>query len=416
MRDLLVAFIVFGSLPFILKRPFWGILMLAWLGYMNPHRLCYSFMLDMPAVQIVAITTLIGMLASQEVKRMVWSREIVVLLIFIAWMGVTTTQAVFFDLAMDQYVKVIKIQILTFMTLLMLTSRERVHLFIWVIVLSLGFYGVKGGIFTVLNGGAYRVQGPFGTFIGGNNELALALIMTIPLMRYLQLQEKNKLIRLGLAVGMTLTALAAVGSQSRGALVGMAAMGTIFWLKSRNRFATALLIIVAGVIVYQVMPEEWYQRMNTIETYDEDASALGRINMWWMAWNLANDRIFGGIRVLAGRDVRQLRAGPNQHTGRAQHLFSGAGRPRLGRPDLVPVVAGVDVAQVQRGDPSGAPASRCDLGARPRSHAASQHRGLCVGRRLPGAGLLRLRLPHHRTRGRRPCPADQSASGERRYL
>lgn len=294
MRDLLIAFIVFGSLPFILKRPFWGILMLAWLGYMNPHRLCYTFMLDMPVVQIVAITTLIGMLASQEVKRMVWSREIVVLLVFIAWMGVTTTQAVFFGLAMDQYVKVIKIQILTFMTLLMLTSRERVHLFVWVIVLSIGFYGIKGGIFTVLNGGVYRVQGPIGTFIGGNNELALALIMTIPLIRYLHLQEKKRLFRLGLATGMTLTVLAAVGSQSRGALVGMAAMGTMFWLKSRNKLATALLIVVAGVVVYQVMPEAWYQRMNTIETYDEDASAQGRINMWWMAWNLANDRIFGG--------------------------------------------------------------------------------------------------------------------------
>ncbi|HMN75647.1 MAG TPA: putative O-glycosylation ligase, exosortase A system-associated [Burkholderiaceae bacterium] len=294
MRDLLIAFIVFGSLPFILKRPFWGILMLAWLGYMNPHRLCYGFMLDMPVVQIVAITTLIAMLASHEVKRMVWSREIVVLLIFIAWMGVTTTQALFFDLAMDQYVKVIKIQILTFMTLLMLTSRERVHLFVWAIVLSIGFYGIKGGIFTVLNGGVYRVQGPVGTFIEGNNELALALIMTIPLIRYLQLQEKSKLVRLGLAIGMTLTALAAVGSQSRGALVGMAAMGTMFWLKSRNKFATAFLIIVAAVVVTQVMPEEWYERMNTIETYDEDASARGRINMWWMAWNLANDRIFGG--------------------------------------------------------------------------------------------------------------------------
>ncbi len=162
MRDLLIAFIVFGSLPFILRRPFMGILMLAWLGYMNPHRLCYGFMYDMPVVQIVAITTLIGMLASQGAKRMVWSREVAVLLMFVAWMGLTTIQAPYFDLATVQYVKVIKIQILTFMTLLMLTSRERVHLFIWVIVLSIGFYGVKGGIFTVVHGGVYRVQGPAG--------------------------------------------------------------------------------------------------------------------------------------------------------------------------------------------------------------------------------------------------------------
>ncbi len=294
MRDLLIACIVFGSLPVILKRPFWGILMLAWLGYMNAHRLCYGFMLSMPVVQIVAIVTLAGMLASKEVKRMIWSREIIILVIFIVWMSITTTQAFYFELASEQYIKVIKIQILTFMTLLMLNSRQRVHLFIWAVVLSLGFYGIKGGIFTILNGGAYRVQGPVGTFIEGNNELALALVMTIPLMRYLHLQERNQLIKNALAGGMLLSAISAVGSQSRGALVGLVLMGAIFWTKSRNKLSTALLIAISIALIAGIMPDAWYARMNTIETYDRDDSALGRINAWWTAWNVAKDRFTGG--------------------------------------------------------------------------------------------------------------------------
>lgn len=294
MRDLLVAAIVFGSLPFILKRPFIGILLLAGLGYMNPHRLCYGFMLTMPVVQIVVLFTFVGMLASKEAKQMVWSREVYVLIIFIAWMGITTTQAFFPVPATEQYVKVIKIQILTFMTLIMLTSRQRVHLFIWVIVLALGFYGVKGGIFTVLKGGVHRVQGPYGTFIAGNNELALALVMTIPLIRYLHLQESRKWIKTALAGGMLLTALAAFGSQSRGALVALALTGTMFWLKSRNKFVTALFIAVAAVSGLSVMPAEWYERMNTIKTYEEDASAMGRIIAWKVALNIANNRVTGG--------------------------------------------------------------------------------------------------------------------------
>lgn len=294
MRDLFIATIVFGMLPFILKRPFWGILLLAWLGYMNPHRLCYGFMLSMPVVQIVAIATLVGMFVSKEVKRMVWSRELTVLVIFIIWMGITTTQAFYFEPATIQYTKVIKIQILTFMTLLMLTSKEKVHLFVWIIVLSLGFYGVKGGIFTIAHGGVHRVQGPLGTFIGGNNELALALVMTIPFMRYLQLQEKNSTIKSGLSVGMLLTAIAAIGSQSRGALVALSLTGFIFWLKGRNKLVTALIILVAVLAIVAIMPESWYQRMDTISTYDSDASALGRINAWWMAWNVAKARFFGG--------------------------------------------------------------------------------------------------------------------------
>ncbi|MDL2336237.1 MAG: putative O-glycosylation ligase, exosortase A system-associated [Pseudomonadota bacterium] len=294
MRDLALAVIVFGLLPFIFKRPFWGILLMVWLGYMNPHRLCYGFMLSMPVVQIVVIATMIGMLVSKEAKRMVWSPEVTVLVLFIIWMGITTTQAFYLDLAYLQYTKVIKIQIITIITLVMLTSKEKVHAIVWVFVLSLGFYGLKGGVFTILHGGVYRVQGPFGTFIGGNNELALALVMTIPLIRYLQLQEKHHLVKLGLSVGMFLTVIAAIGSQSRGALVALLLTGSIFWIKSRNKFVTAVFIIIAGLAVVSIMPESWYERMNTINSYESDGSAMGRINAWWTAWNLATHRFLGG--------------------------------------------------------------------------------------------------------------------------
>ena len=51
------------------------------------------------------------------------------------------------------------------------------------------------------------------------------------------------------------------------------------------------------------------ERMSTISTYDQDASAMGRINAWMMAWNLAVDRfpIGGGFAAWAP-DVYQLYA------------------------------------------------------------------------------------------------------------
>ena len=43
------------------------------------------------------------------------------------------------------------------------------------------------------------------------------------------------------------------------------------------------------------MPSEWGERMHTIQTYQQDGSAMGRINAWKFAYNLASDRlIFGG--------------------------------------------------------------------------------------------------------------------------
>lgn len=294
MRDIALAMILIALVPFILKRPHWGVFTIAWLGYMNPHRLCYTFMHNFPVVQAVVIITLVSMYFSKEKYRMIWSQEVVVLIILLLWMGITTSQAFYPDLAWDQYIKVLKIQMLTLMTLLVLNSRDRIDTLVWIIVLSIGFFGIKGGIFTIMQGGVYRVMGPDGTFISGNNEIALAFAMTLPLMRYLQLQQTRPLFKIGLGVAMWLTAIAAIGSHSRGALVALLVTGVVFWVKSRHKLMTAVFIAIAAVTVINLMPQSWHDRMQTIKTYEEDGSAQGRINAWWTAFNVAKDRVTGG--------------------------------------------------------------------------------------------------------------------------
>jgi probable O-glycosylation ligase (exosortase A-associated) len=294
MRDLFVTAVIFGLIPFIFKRPWVGILLWSWLGYMNPHRLCWGFAYDFPFSMIVGLVTIVAFMASKEKKEMIWTRETIVLLIFVGWMLFTTLFAFYPDSAWLQWNKVWKIQLMIFLTVLIIKDRQQLHWLIWVIALSLGFYGVKGGIFTILNGGAYRVQGPSASFIGGNNEMALALVMTIPLIRYLHLQETRHWIKTGLASAMVLTGVAAIGSQSRGGLVAMLAMGLFLWMKSRNKIVTGFYMVIAVAIMASVMPQQWYDRMNTIKTYQEDQSAQGRINAWHTAFNVAKNRITGG--------------------------------------------------------------------------------------------------------------------------
>jgi len=261
---------------------------------MNPHRLTYGFAFSFPFAQIIAIVTLISLFKSKEPKRIPWTRETILLLIFISWMLFTTFFSFYSDLAWEQWDKVWKIMLMIYVTLMLINTRQKLDWLVWVIVLSLGFYGLKGGLFTILHGGVYRVQGPMGSFISGNNEMALALIMVIPLMRYLQLQAKNFWIHKGLTVLMLLTGIAAIGSQSRGGLVGMVAMGAYLWLKSRNKIFTLVSILVVVGALATIMPQQWYERMGTIKTYEQDASAMGRVNAWWTAYNLAKHRVTGG--------------------------------------------------------------------------------------------------------------------------
>lgn len=294
MRDVIVAAIIFGLLPMVLRRPQVGIYLWCWISYMNPHRLAYGFAMTMPWAYMIAIATLMGLFFSKEPKRILWTRETILMLALLGWAAITSMNAFFPDLAWTGWVKFFKILLMTFVTIMVITNRERLNGVVWMIALSIGFYGVKGGIFTILHGGVYRVQGPGGTFIAGNNEMALALVMTVPLIAYLRIQEKRHWLKLGLTGAMLLTAIAAIGSQSRGALLGMVAMGLFLWLKSNNKFMTGLLMVIAIGAIGSIMPQEWYDRMNTTKEYKQDDSALGRINAWHCAFNVASARITGG--------------------------------------------------------------------------------------------------------------------------
>ena len=294
MRDVLVILIVLGALPVVLARPYVGVLVWSWLGYMNPHRLTWGFAYDFPFALVVAVTTLVAALFSTERKRIPVTGLTTLWMVFIFWMGATTIYAIYPDIAWFQYEKVLKIQLMTFVTILLMRSRERLRMLIWVIVISLGFYGVKGGVFTILNGGTYHVWGPPGTFVEGNNELALALLMILPLMHYLRMTSLNRWIRFGLLASMVLCAFSVVGSQSRGAFVGGIAMALFLWFKAKHKAVTAAILVVMISLVFAFMPEQWHERMWTIETYQGDASAMGRIEAWQVALRLANDKPMGG--------------------------------------------------------------------------------------------------------------------------
>ncbi len=295
MRDLVLLLAIVATIPIVLKKPWTGLLVLAWLGYMSPHRLAYGFAMTAPWVFFMVLVLFIGLLSlpKEERGKITFTIEVKILLVFIVWMLITTVFSVHSAAAWQQWDKVWKIQLIIFLSLLLINNRERINALIWTIVLSLGFYGFKGGIFTLMTAGSYRVQGPSHTFIGGNNEIGLALLITIPLMRYLQLETDKYYVKLALNVMIFLTFIAVLGTHSRGALVAAVVMGVFLILKSRKRFFLTILSVLLIVGTISFAPQKWFDRMNTIETYEEDGSAMGRINAWWMAYNLANDRVLG---------------------------------------------------------------------------------------------------------------------------
>ena len=299
MRDLAIILIVFGMLPFVFKRPWLGIMMWAWISVMNPHRLSWGFAYDFPFALIIAVVTIISLFFKKERLSFPWSAAPVLLLLFVLWMNVTTLFAMVPAEAYEQWDKVMKIMLMTFITLLAIDEKRHIDWLIWVLALSLAFYGIKGGIFTLRGGGTDLVWGPPGTFIEDNNHLAVALVMSIPLLWYLRGRLDKRWMRWGLVGVMGLCAMAALGSYSRGALLCLTAMAGFLWLKSRQKFQLAIFVCLLAPAMIVFMPDQWYVRMDTIVNYDTDSSAIGRINAWQTAFNIAKDHplVGGGFQL-----------------------------------------------------------------------------------------------------------------------
>ena len=294
MRDLLITAIVLGVLPFIFRHAWIGVLMWTWLSIMNPHKLAFGFAHDAPFAAIVAAVTLIALVTGRDKVSLPHNGAVSALLLLLLWMGVTTIFAIDPGESVNQLEKVLKIQLMALVTMAVLHERKHIQLFVWVNAMSIGFYGLKGGLFTLRSGGGERVWGPPGGFIEGNNELGLAMLMVIPLLFYLYFTTEHKWVRRGLLLTILMSAVAVLGTQSRGAFLAILAMGGMLWLRSpMNKLTSGMAILLVGGLLFTFMPNSWHERMGTIRTYQEDSSAMGRINAWETALNIANHRPTG---------------------------------------------------------------------------------------------------------------------------
>jgi probable O-glycosylation ligase (exosortase A-associated) len=326
MRGFVFFLVFMSSLPLIFVSPFNGVLIWYAFSLGNFHTLTWGFFSNLYYAYIIAILTCFSwMISPAEKKQLPLTPLVVLTLLFSVWMTITSL----FALAPEEDVwakwqLVNKILIMCLVGYALTTTRERVERLVWAVVLSVGIWGVKGAISFPLHGGGSGIHGPDGGVTADNNEFGLALVMLVPLLFYLWRTAANLYVRRGLMVMGFLICLAIVFTYSRGALVGLCAMGAVFWLRSPGKLATGLLILALGLSLYTLAPQSWLDRMETIQTYEHDPSAMGRINFWRASLRIAelHPIMGGGFRVTFWPEV-------------TNRMLEGTRIPRLDKPRAV---------------------------------------------------------------------------------
>ena len=70
--------------------------------------------------------------------------------------------------------------------------------------------------------------------------------------------------------------------------------GAVVFLRSSAKLAIGVPILGVGLTIYAFAPPQWFNRMESIETYQDDGSAMGRLYMWHVGLQIAEAHPFVG--------------------------------------------------------------------------------------------------------------------------
>lgn len=292
---ILFAFFV-GSLPVCFVRPFYGVVLWTIIAFLNPQSSMFywSAALAFPWALAVAIPTLGGFLVFTRgwMGRLLRDPSFFLMLILWIWFTATSVISIHTPLfahhqqdTWQHWSYISKMLLMTVVILAMTDTFGRLRLLILTVASCFGLYVLKSFPFVIMTGGAFRLYGPAYSMVADNNDFGLALNMTLPLFFGLSQTESKPWLK-RLFTFLTFATIPAIFfTYSRGALVGLVAMGAMMLFQMRQRLLLLPVIGAAVAIALLFAPEAWKDRMDPSKAVD--ASARERLNAWAFSRNLA---------------------------------------------------------------------------------------------------------------------------------
>ena len=174
---------------------------------------------------------------------------------------------------------------------LVIRSRVQIEAVAQVYLFALAGNIIPFGIKTIFTGGGYGmnlglIAGNAGLAEGG--QLSTFCLMAVPIAVYLakhnRLVPRTFLTPIGYLSIAILAVITAVGTFERSALIGLAVLAIYMFLRSRRKVLFGIALTIGAAALIYASSAIFIQRMETIQSYQADSSAMLRLAVW--RWTL----------------------------------------------------------------------------------------------------------------------------------
>lgn len=310
---LIFAFLMLQSF----SAPFIAALAYVWIDILKPQQLASYFFNKIPLSLIAAGATVLLYILFDRRERPKLNLHFLLLIFFAIWITINCYLSPLGNLVWSKWDWVIKVVAFSVLIPYLFRSRIQIEAFLLIFIFSISTIVVSAGIKTALGGGGYGhlafIGGQGNTGLTEGSTVAAACVMIVPIIDYIRryslIMVENKYTKY-LFIGIIFASvLTVIGTTAR---TGLIAFGVLFMrlvMNTKKKFLWLFLILVGTIIISSLDLEStrWGSRMSTIESYQQDSSALGRIAVWkWTLGYVAEHPFGGGFDAFRLNKIRNV--------------------------------------------------------------------------------------------------------------
>ncbi len=287
LRSTFVSFLIIVGAYYAVQGPFYALLVYLGNAYFRPEDWVWSgFVRSLRLSFVIGFYVIISTVLARQ--RFVWDGRIALLWSFLFVAFLSTVFSEYSDYSWPYLVEFIKVVVMTYLIVVLTTDLAKFRLVILIMVLALGLEQSKQGWFYLLTRPGGANNNPV-ALLGDNNGTAVGMLMLVPLIGFLMQTTQRKWSKRFFSFLLIGSLYRALSTYSRGGFIAAIVMGGSWWLRSHYKIRNLLGILIILTIVVPALPDAFWNRMGTIQTYEEeqDEAALGRLHFWSVAVGMA---------------------------------------------------------------------------------------------------------------------------------